>query len=144
MPIGDDIPTPEPEPEAASAAADTLIAHLARRLGRVWNQLEPIESIPDGKARADAVNAIKRLISTTPARTLSDAAMQLALAYRVADIGAGTTDEGERQQANTMVMRLIASALLRLLDIGDVRVSPAALQAMFPANLWRTVWSHMA
>src|SRR3954451_25387601 len=99
MPIGDDIPTPEPEPEpeAASAAADTLIAHLARRLGRVWNQLEPIESIPDGEAqadalsaRADAVDAIKLLISTTPARTLSDAALQLALDYRVADIGAGT------------------------------------------------------
>jgi hypothetical protein len=143
MPIGSDASPHTPD--------DTLIDHLARRLGRVWNQLEPIESIPDGETRADAlsaqadaVDAIKLLISTTPARTLSDAALQLALAYRVADIGAGTTDEEERQRADTMIMRLIASALLRLLDSSDVRVDPAALEAMFPADQWRTVWNHMA
>ena len=97
MPIGDDIPTPEPEPKVASAAADTLITHLARRPGRVWNQLEPIASIPDGETRADA-----------------------------------------------LVMCLIASALLRLLDTGDVGVDPTVLEAMFPMELWRTVWNHMA
>src|SRR5918994_3460090 len=118
MPIGNDASPRAPD--------DTLIDHLARRLGRVWNQLEPIESISDGEAQADAlsaqadaVDAIKLLISTTPARTLSDAAMQLALAYRVADIGAGTTNEDERQRADTLVMRLIASALLRLLENTD-------------------------
>jgi hypothetical protein len=143
MPIGSDASPHTPD--------DTLIDHLARRLGRVWNQLEPIESISDGEARADAlsaqadaVNAIKLLISTTSALTLSDAAMQLALAYRVADIGASDTDEEERQRADTMVMRLIASTLLRLLDTADVRVDPAALEAMFPADQWRTVWNHMA
>ena len=143
MPIGNEAPPRTPD--------DTLIDDLARRLGRVWNQLEPIESISDGEARADAlsaqadaVNAIKLLISTTSALTLSDAAMQLALAYRVADIGASDTDEEERQRADTMVMRLIASTLLRLLDTADVRVDPAALEAMFPADQWRTVWNHMA
>ena len=143
MPIGNEAPPRTPD--------DTLIDDLARRLGRVWNQLEPIESISDGEARADAlsaqahaVDALKLLISTTPARTLSDAALQLALAYRVADIGASTTDEEERQRADTLVMRLIASALLRLLDSTDVRTDAAALEAMFPAELWRTVWNHMA
>jgi len=38
MPIGNEAPPRAPD--------DTLIDHLARRLGRVWNQLEPIESIP--------------------------------------------------------------------------------------------------
>jgi hypothetical protein len=143
MPIGTEAPPRAPD--------DTLIDHLAHRLGRVWNQLGPIEAIPDGEARADAlsahddaINALKLLISTTPARTLSDAALQLALANRAADIGAGTTDEEKRQRADTLVMRLVASALLRLLDTADVRVDPAALEAMFPAELWRTVWNHMA
>ena len=143
MPTGNDPPR--------HPADGTLIDHLARRLGRVWSRLGPIEAIADGEARADALSAhedavaaIRLLISTTPARTLSDAALQLALAYRAADIGANTTDDEERQQADTMVMRLVASALLCLLDVGKVRVDPAALEAMFPADQWRTVWDHMA
>ena len=34
--------------------------------------------------------------------------------------------------------------VMRLLDTGEVRVDSAALEAMLPADLWRTVWDHMA
>jgi hypothetical protein len=49
MPTGNDPPR--------HPADGTLIDHLARRLGRVWSRLGPIEAIADGEAWADALSA---------------------------------------------------------------------------------------
>jgi len=133
MPVDDDARPPSPEPPA-KAPADTLIDHLARRLGWVRDRFGATGAVTDGEARADAlsgqgdtVEAIRLLVPAMPARTLSGAAMQLALAYRAADVAAEAADREDRAEADAMVMRLVASALLCLLDADGVRVDPAAL-----------------
>jgi len=133
------------------AAEDTLIVALARRLGEVRRRYDEMDhsqdrAVIDGALGVtdDAVESLKLLISTTPAQSLSDVAVQVAVAHAVVELTNHGADDMICDAAQTMVERLTASALLYLLDVEKVAVDQGALGRFVRLDHWRAVWVAVA
>ncbi|HSK38172.1 MAG TPA: hypothetical protein VK943_00245 [Arenibaculum sp.] len=128
-----------------TTAPGSTIAMLARHLVALRAASDRLDRRGDAVGRAafaiedEAIQAVRTLISTTPARSLADAAMQVALVHATTDLLANGVDDAVRESARSSIERLSASALLTMIDAAGPDLDPAAIRPFFRLDHWRAI-----